>query len=392
MMKFVFVIFVLFTANIRISAQVSTNKKVPVLELKGNAYERGLQHGKQMKNEIAMIYKKWKDNMRSPDPDSLVNAFLAATNFGPITKKYTPFILDEIRGIAEGSGQTYTDVFAFQLLDEFWIYLDAKRNENRHHCSGMGVAAKDGRPAYIAQNMDVENYMQGGQVLLHISATKNEPEQYIVTCAGLVALNGMNSEGIGMCMNTIMELKASTDGLPVAFIIRGVLNQWNGKVAMDFLQKVKHASGQNYILGTVDSVYDFEASANKVVRYIPAGGDGSLVYHTNHALANDDVKPWYNKLFEKNMAGLNQNNNSVIRQAAMQERLAKQAAISPDVIKSALRSKDNAYNPVCRVYREGGSGFTFSAIIFTLGARRSVQLTCGAPDQSEFEEYFFSGR
>lgn len=371
-----------------------TDKKVPVIELKGSAYERGLQHGTQLKNEIADVFTRWKGNMRrsgGSDPDTLIKAFLAATNFKPITKKYVPEILDEIKGIADGSGQSYDDVFAFQLLDEFWIYLDDIRfNPNRHHCSGMGVAATAGRPAYIAQNMDVENYMQGGQVLLHLPANGKEPEQYIVTCAGLVALNGMNAAGIGMCMNTIMELQASTDGLPVAFMIRGVLNQKNGKDAMDFLKKVKHASGQNYILGIADSVYDFEASANQVVRFIP-GESSRVVYHTNHAMANQDVKPWYKKLLERNMAGLNPSNNSVIRQASLRERLMKDPSlISPDLIKTTLRSKDNPNNPVCRIYREGGFGFTFSSILFTLGGKRSVQLTYGSPDQSEYVEYFFT--
>ena len=390
-MRFI-AILLLTVVTIDLSAQTN-DKKFPVLELKGTPYERGLEHGKQLKNEIAAIFKKWKDNMRSNDPDSLIRDFLAATNFEPITKRYTPFILDEIKGIAEGSGQTYTDVFAFQLLDELWVYQDAKRNDPRHHCSGMGVAAMNSRPAYIAQNMDVENYMQGGQVLLHILATKNEPEQYIVSCAGLVALNGMNAEGIGMCMNTVMELQGSTDGLPVAFIVRGLLRQKNGKDAVNFLHTVKHASGQNYIIGIVDSVYDFEASSGKLVRYIPAGGDGKLVYHTNHALANDDIKPWYKKVFERNIAGLNPNDNSVIRQASLQERLGKQTAvITPDIIKTTLRSKDNPYNPVCRSYREGGFGFTFSSILFTLSGKRSVQLTYGSPDQSEFAEYFFTSK
>ena len=33
------------------------NKMLPVIELKGNGYERGLQHGKQLKSEIAEIIK-----------------------------------------------------------------------------------------------------------------------------------------------------------------------------------------------------------------------------------------------------------------------------------------------------------------------------------------------
>jgi isopenicillin-N N-acyltransferase like protein len=388
-----FIISLLFIAHQFVSAQTGVNQKIPVLELSGNGYERGLQHGTQLKNEIAAVFDRWKANIRrttgAENADTLLKAFLAATNFEPITKKYIPELLDEIKGIAKGSGQSYEDVFAFQLLDELWVYMDTKNNTSPHHCSGMGVAGSVNHPAWIAQNMDVENYMQGGQVLLHLPARGKQPEQYIVTCAGLVALNGMNAAGIGLCLNTIMELQGSTDGMPVAFIIRSVLNQNNGKDAMEFLQNIKHASGQNYILGIADSVYDFEASANRVVRFIPATGNSALVYHTNHALANPDVKPWYKKLFERNMAGANISDNSVIRFASLEQRLVG-ANINTDVIKSTLRAKDNPYHPVCRTFGGRGGGFTFSSILFTLTGKKSVQLTYGSPDQAEYVEYFFS--
>ncbi len=378
----------------RPAAQTTAGKKVPVLELKGNAYEKGWQHGTQLKKEIAAVFTKWKNNIRRSgvsNPDSLLNAFLSATNFESATKKYSPVILDELKGIAEGSGQPYADVFAFQLVDEFWVYLDKKRNEGNHHCSGMGVSATGNHPAYIAQNMDLENYMHGAQVLLHLAANGTEPEQYILSCAGLVALNGINSTGTAMCMNTLMELEGSPDGLPVAFVIRAVLSKQNGKEALDFLKTVKHASGQNYIVGIADSVYDFEASANQVVRFIPKAGQGSIVYHTNHALVNRDVKPWHREAFEKRLAGERKEDNSVVRFASLQQRLDKQPAdISTDIIKTTLRSKDNARSPVSVTYREGGWGFTYSSVLFTLGTKPSVQLTYGSPDESEYTEYFFT--
>ena len=180
--------------------------------------------------------------------------------------------------------------YSFQMADEFWVYLDKLQHKQAMHCSGIGVAAANGRPAYIGQNLDVESYMYGYQVLLHITATKTTPEQYILTSAGLVAMNGINSKSIGICVNTLMELNASTDGLPVAFVIRGVLAKQDGADALKFLTTVKHASGQNYILGLKDSVYDFEASAGKVVRFIPNATNHGLVYHTNHAIANNDIK------------------------------------------------------------------------------------------------------
>ncbi len=368
-------------------------KHVPVVELKGDAYNRGLQHGRQLKNEIAAVFKKWKINIArntGRDPDTLLNEFLKATNFIPAIEKNIPSIIDEMHGIADGSGQSYHDVYAFQLVDEFWIYLDSVRNISDHHCSAIGVAATGRHPAYIAQNIDLENYMQGFQVLLHVAAQANEPEQYIVTCAGLVALAGMNGNGIGLCLNALMELKASKDGLPVAFIIRKVLMAVTSNEAIHFLKAVEHASGQNYVLGTIDSVFDFEASSGKVVRYNPDSSNTSIVYHTNHALANHDVKDWYRGYHERVIAGETKKGNSEVRFATLEMHLAKSSQdISPELIKLTLRSKENASNPVCRTYREGAGGFTFSSVLFTLGGRRSIQLTLGSPDQSDYVEYFF---
>lgn len=378
-------------------AKVSTSnqfdKSVPLIELKGTPYNKGLQHGKTLKNEIAEVFAKWKANIRATikgDPDSMLTVFSKAMNFMPITKKHTPGLLEEIKGIAKGSGQSFEDVFAFQLVDEFWVYLDKEKNIANHHCSGLGVSATANHPAYIAQNMDLENYMNGYQVLFHMEATKTEPEQYILSCAGLVCLNGMNRNGIGLCVNTLMELQASTDGLPVAFMIRGILAKQTGKEALDFLQTVKHASGQNYILGIADSVYDFEASSNQVVRFLPKAENSAVVYHTNHALVNHDVKDWYKDYHQKIITGQANNMNSPIRFASLDQRLNKPTTdISLDVIKTTLQSKDNSNNPVCRVFTNKGFGFTFSSVVFTLGGKRSVQLTYGSPDQSQYKEYFF---
>lgn len=376
-----------------IKSGTPVNKIVPVVELNGSAYNRGLQHGTILKNEIAEVFAKWKLNIRSAvkgDPDSTLKAFRNSTNFIPFTEKYVPDIIKELKGITDGSGQTFEDVFAFQLVDEFWVYLDKQFNSANHHCSGIGVSATANHPAYIAQNMDLENYMHGFQVLFHIEDTEREPEQYILSCAGLVALNGMNGNGIGLCMNTLMELQAATDGLPVAFIVRGVLSKHNGKEALNFLKTVKHASGQNYILGIRDSVYDFEASSNQVIRFLPKAGENYIVYHTNHALANHDVKDWYKKYHQQVLADSIKNGNSEVRYASLNQRLNKQPSdISTDVIKTTLRSKDDIINPVCRAFVENGGGFTFSSVLFTLGGKCSVQITYGSPDQSEYKEYFF---
>lgn len=364
------------------------NKKVPVIELSGDGYQRGLQHGKTLKKEIAEIFSKWKHNIEvntKQNPDSVIMHFYSATNFIPAIKKWTPEIYNELKGISESSGQSFRDVLCFQLVDEFWVYIDKLENTTNHHCSGIGVAATNSHPAYIAQNMDLESFMNGYQVLLHIAANKNEPEQYVLSCAGLIALNGINSKSIGVCVNTLMELKASTDGLPVACVVRGILLQKDRANALKFVKSIKHASGQNYIIGTIDSVYDFEASAGKVERFLPNASDPLIVYHTNHAIANDNIKPWYIESHKQRVSGETNNDNSVVRFISLKSRLNLPAiSISDSVIKNTLRSKDDLQNPVCRAYKNGNSFFTFSSVLMTFGKNPAMQLTNASPDQSEF--------
>lgn len=374
-------------------AKIGNTKDVPVIELQGNGYQRGLQHGKVLKTEIAELYKKWKidiENGTKQNADTVIDQFYRQTNFQLAIKKWTPEIYDEIKGIAESSGQSFKDVYCFQMMDEFWVYIDKIKNAEANHCSGLGVAANGSKPAYIAQNLDVPSFMNGSQVLLHIKAYKNEPEQYLLSSAGLVAMNGINSNGIGVTVNTLMQLSASTDGLPVACVVRGILLKKDKKSALDFLQTVKHASGQNYIIGAVDSVYDFEASANKVIRYIPVPENPSLVYHTNHPISNDDIKPWYKEKVEKVLSGEAVSNSST-RFLALKNRLdISNPDFSDNTIKETLRSKDSEKYPVCIAYQSDNGGFTFSSVIYTLGKNLSVQITNGSPDQSEYVIHKFT--
>jgi predicted choloylglycine hydrolase len=97
------------------------------------------------------------------------------------------------------------------------------------------------------------------------------------------------NQPLGLCANTLLELAGSKDGLPVAFVVRGILKQPNLDKATDFIKKVKHASGQNYILGDAEKIVDLECSANKVSRYVPPEGDRRTC-HANHALANDEKR------------------------------------------------------------------------------------------------------
>jgi isopenicillin-N N-acyltransferase-like protein len=365
-------------------------REVRVLHLEGAAYQRGLQHGTELRSEIATIVNLWKDDIAKTtraDPDLIIKSFLAETRFPPAIERWTPGLLDEVRGIADGAKQPFDTMFAFQLVDELWVFID-KRAADR--CTAVGVARAGSHPAYVAQNQDLEPFRDGFQLVLHIARSASAPEQFVFTSVGLIGASGVNSRSIAIACNTLMQLNASIDGLPVAFIVRGALAQNAGDAAIEFIKSVKHASGQNYIVGTGDRVRDFEASAAQVVEFRPAS-DGSVVYHTNHPLANDDLKSWHRRAIDALPPELRRAGNSEVRLASIRKRMERPpAAIDDGVIADALRSKDSESNPICRSLRPGAAGFTFGAVIMTLSGTPSLQVSMGPPDVNRFVRLEFS--
>ena len=380
-----FILCCLFCAALlqNVGAQSAANPNPPQRRLrevsfKGSGYALGLQHGKELKTAISELIAKWKKSVESQlnkPADQVVVEFFAYAHFDDAIKKWTPDLYEEVRGIADGSGQAFNDIMVHNLLDEFWVWQDAR---DKHHCSGIGVPARDGNPSYIAQNMDLEGYTDGYQVLMRLAKTKKTPEQLILTYPGLIALNGLNEAGIGACMNILMQLKANATGLPVAFVVRRILNSTDKDEILRFIQSVPHASGQNYIIGIKGEVYDFEASCNKVVRFDPKNTNGT-VYHTNHPVAIDDLKDWY-KEPEKG--------NSSIRLASVQGRIAALPNAKDADIKAALRAKDDPSNPVCCTFNRWGG--TFGSVVMTLTGNPKLQITAGPPDESEYKEVQFS--
>jgi len=357
--------------------------------LSGSGYELGFQHGKLLKNEIAELVQKWKASTRAQlgrDPDEVLKEFMVYEKFTETIKKWTPELYEEVRGIAVGSGQDFNSIYVFNLMDEFWVYLN---NPEKHHCSNVGVPSVDGRTSYVAQNMDIEEFTDGYQTLIRLEQTGHRPEQLMIIHPGLIILNGMNAEGVGVVVNTIMQLNASSSGLPVAFVIRKLLSLTDKTEIIDFITSVNHASGQNYIIGIRGEVFNFEASASKVVEYNPENENGT-VYHTNHPIVNNDVKPWFSE-FDPTLKAdlLPLQSNSYIRLASLTRRIARNDSITDETIKMTLSSKDDSENPVCRPNLNNGSGFTFASVIMTLTGKPNLQVTAGPPSESDYKTYNF---
>ena len=371
-----------------INTETPIKRTLTEISLSGSGYELGLQHGQQLKTEIAEIVSKWHENTSAvlkTDSHKVLQEFMAYADFTSAIQKWTPELYEEVRGIAEGSEQAFNDIMVLNLLDEFWVYMD---DPNNHHCSDIGVPSRNGQSAMVAQNMDIDGYTDGYQTLIHLEGTADRPAQLFLTHPGLIALNGMNETGVGVVVNTIMQLKAEPDGLPVAFIVRKLMESTDKDKMLNFIQNVPHASGQNYIIGVDGEVFAFEASAGKVVRFNPENANGT-VYHTNHPLVNDNLKSWYEAFQPKLLnESLQATSNTHIRFSSLENGIKNKQEITPQNIMNVLRSKDDPLNPVCRTWAPG-KGFTFASTIMVLGDPPKMHITAGPPDESEYRIYGF---
>jgi len=328
-------------------------KDMPVIVLEGPPRKRGQIHGESLRTEINEVVAIWKDFLhksRKMHPDEYLTKFLEDTNFKPAIQKWTPDLLEETLGISEGSGVDFDTIYAFQLMDEEWWYgsnLLWEKKLKSKNCSGLGVFGQEGHPAMQAQNMDLPMLTDGFQTILHIKHPDSSLESFDFTFAGFIVTNGMNNRPIGVCVNTISQLNYSTDGLPVAYVIRGLLEKNTFEEAVSFIKEIKHASGQNYIIGGKEEVFDFECSAHSVSRFIPYEG-ANRVYHTNHPLVNEDQQMLKTRLKKLPPPKKPQEpSNSEVRFQALEKRLNDpKEVITLDTIKAVLSSHDNPQHPV----------------------------------------------
>jgi isopenicillin-N N-acyltransferase like protein len=199
--------------------------RVRTVILEGTPYNRGLVHGKTLKKDIIFLVARWKEDLTHKyemPADVFIKKFVSHTQYLGAMKKWTPDLVEEVKGIADGAGIDFDTMLVFQWIDEDWAQ---GKNVVADRCSGIGVGRRGSSPAMIAQNLDMPGLYDGYQVILHVKHHDSELEIFVYTIAGVIGGDGMNNHAIGVCVNTLLQLDNCRDGLPVACVVRGVLAQ-----------------------------------------------------------------------------------------------------------------------------------------------------------------------
>jgi hypothetical protein len=334
-----------------------------VLTLAGSPMQRGLAYGESARELIQEAAARW-DADAEPDPEGALSAVVDRTGFVATASRLTPWVVEEIEGIARASGVDLRRTWALNLLDEGWWVR--RRPTGELACTAFGVEPASGQRSLIAQNMDLPRRLDGLQVLLDIRPDDGSPRILAPAYAGIVATNALNAAGLGVCVNTLSTLPTSADGLPVACVIRRLAAEATLSGAEAVLRTVPHASGQNYLVGTPTGVVDLECGAGSVTDRPPTRG---RVAHTNHVLgerAPDD-------------GGIV--SGSVPRLAAIRAGLDGSGPIDVDAATRLLGDP-----PVCRD-DPGDAAFTFSSMVMELTDRPVLHLADGPPSEHPYHRF-----
>ena len=357
------------------------------IHIEGPPLERGRMHGRLLREPIRAHLDVWGQAVRSNygiGPDQLIRKFLSETNFTAAISRWTPELLDEFSGIADGAGVEPEAIYTLNMLDEVWTRY-GKAGIPLEHCSSIAWKGSANSPPIVAQNMDIEAFRDGFQTVIHVTHPTSRQEQLLVSFAGGIGLLGLNNRGLGLCVNALLQLNSSIDGLPVACVVRGVLDQTNAVDAHDFLRQVTHATGQNYVIAAQDGIYGVECSANKVVTIQNQDGSAGL-WHTNHPLVNDDVSERFlNPTDTLRDAAARRFTNSSTRLQSLEKNLGSIANASVETIRRALTAKDSEQFPVCVSKTDPLVSFTFASTIMVLGEKPEMWVAPGPPDITESE-------
>jgi predicted choloylglycine hydrolase len=351
-----------------ISCSSTDSIQLIVVDLEGTPYNRGLIHGRTLKKEIKSILKKWiikTEDMLKMDLEDIKDRFLNNTKYMDAILKWSPDLLDEIQGIATGADIDFDTLYLFQIGEELQSNLGLI---NPYKCTAIGVNQTDKSPCYVAQNMDPPYFLHGFPTLLHIKYEESDLESYIFTSPGLIGLNGINSKGIGLTANSLPDLYTNSEGLPVAFVIRSVLEKETFEDTVKFVLNIKHAKAQNYLIGGQKEAVCLDCFNYTKVRFIPFE-NATITYHTNNYLKIEH----------------NSNSKYCSRFTTLLEEVEnRNYNIGLDDIKEILRStKWNAGRPISHA-------FTYVSTIMELSERPILYITPDQPDKTKYLRYDFN--
>ncbi len=327
-------------------SQKTQHTPLPLVCVRGDNAACGTMTGQLSSERIQHSLATYKKTFELCDiswPDAIKKARVHEN----VLNKYTPHLLDELHGIATGSGVQDDSLLALNcrteiLPPDFLQHAMASDGHNvddsvdthANECTSLAIA-REKSPVWLAQNWDWVSLQRQGLIVLH-AVPDNAPAYITVTEAGMLAKIGINDQGFGVSLNILRShTDGQSEGMPVHFLLRALLECGTVREACEFAQQLPYASSSNIMIAD-------ESGDIASLEISPAGckvlpSNGGQLCHTNHFL---------NQAFASDDAGIAGNTSTVNRLETAQKHLSAIRNFSD--IKKLLCDTSNGLESICR--------------------------------------------
>jgi isopenicillin-N N-acyltransferase-like protein len=323
--------------------------RIPSLTTDEDPHGCGLMHGRRFAREIADNLATYLRRFAASGLGREA-AYGEAERWLAAVRRQSPAYAEEMRGIAEGSGQTEATIALLNARYELAFTLfgqDARAGEREaalaigpDGCTTFGLlpSATADRHTWLGQNWDWLEGVHGRTLVLRVRR-KHQPSFVCLTEAGIAGGKmGLNECGIALVEN---GLASSHDGRnpyqkPFHVRCREVLDCERHDQAVAAVASTPRSCSANFMIGAPGAVTDVETSPDHAAHLHP---DDGILTHSNHFLTPGHGESLLEKLSP----------NTLARVARMRALLAEhRGAITFAHMRAAAADHSGAPYAICR--------------------------------------------
>lgn len=305
-------------------------KALKEIILAGSPYERGIQHGEQLKNEIRDFLNDnfARINLIRQTPLSPEQISSIVSLHRRIIEEDIPEIAEELKGLAKGAEINYEQAVLLQIRRELINYPEAPAQGD---CSAVAFLDPE-LGAVTAQTIDLNGNMSDLGCILHsIPDSPGQPEMLMYSFAGLLGYLGINSAGISVGINMLLS-DGWKPGVSPYLLVRQVLQQSSLEDCIKEITRIRRSSSRNFLISCGQRLIDIELTADDISII-----ENSTITHTNHYLHEKFLKHDRINILSK---------NSSIRRLDILNKFIAENNKPPDVSKLFEIFSDHSLYPV----------------------------------------------
>ena len=221
--------------------------------ISGTPRERGRQYGQTFSDSIRGFLDREVYAAFEGRPSAKRDMLRYADQCARAIAEYSPTLIDELEGMAEGSGLSLPEHVLLTLHEELWHKGELPSVE---HCTAIAAGPPDTSDghAYVGQTWDWMDSVFGLSTLLDWRRPEG-PSVLAYSFPGLWVGAGMNSSGLALTWTSGFggkEIKSPRVGIPSYALIAQMLYQESLEDALEEARRARHAGWFTFVLGDAE--------------------------------------------------------------------------------------------------------------------------------------------